>query len=74
MVGHFDDSVSVLEFVNSNQFDELADWHILPRSFLRTKIRPLVAKYDFRLLQTKIVKLKCNLSLKDTEKSIRNII
>lgn len=49
MVGHFDDSVSVLEFVNSNQFDELASLGTsCPDHFLRTKIRPLVINYDFQ--------------------------
>ena len=42
-VGHVDDSSAVLEFVNSNQLDELAALGTsCPDHFLRTKIRPLV--------------------------------
>lgn len=49
MVGHFDDSDSVLEFVNSNQFISLASLGTsCPDHFLRTKIRPLVIDFDFK--------------------------
>ncbi len=49
MVGHFDDSDSVLEFVNSNQFINLASLGTsCPDHFLRTKIRPLVIDFDFK--------------------------
>lgn len=43
MVGHFDESPPVLEFVNSRQVRELArQGTSCPDHFLRTKIRPLV--------------------------------
>lgn len=43
MVGHFTDQSEVLEFVNSNDLDRLADMGTsCPDHFLRTKIRPLV--------------------------------
>lgn len=46
-IGHFDDSTAVLEFVNSNDFVELAALGTsCPDHFLRTKIRPLVIDYD----------------------------
>jgi len=42
-VGHFNDSETVLEFVNSNQLEELAELGTsCPDHFLRTKIKPLV--------------------------------
>lgn len=47
MVGHFDDSDAVLEFVNSKDMAALA--HLgtsCPDHFLRTKIRPLVVNFD----------------------------
>lgn len=47
MVGHFNDSDAVLEFVNSNQMPELAALGTsCPDHFLRTKIRPLVVQFD----------------------------
>lgn len=47
MVGHFDDSDAVLEFVNSKQMPDLAALGTsCPDHFLRTKIRPLVVDFD----------------------------
>ncbi|WP_417670034.1 bifunctional rhamnulose-1-phosphate aldolase/short-chain dehydrogenase [Roseibium sp.] len=47
MVGHFDDSDVVLEFVCSNDMDALAALGTsCPDHFLRTKIRPLVVDFD----------------------------
>ncbi len=47
MVGHFDDSEAVLEFVNSNDLEPLAALGTsCPDHFLRTKIRPLVIDFD----------------------------
>jgi rhamnulose-1-phosphate aldolase/alcohol dehydrogenase len=47
MVGHFDDSAAVLEFVDSEAFEELARLGTsCPDHFLRTKIRPLVVPFD----------------------------
>lgn len=47
MVGHFDDSQAVLEFVNSNNMEPLAALGTsCPDHFLRTKIRPLVVNFD----------------------------
>ncbi|WP_298963934.1 bifunctional rhamnulose-1-phosphate aldolase/short-chain dehydrogenase [uncultured Roseibium sp.] len=47
MVGHFDDSDAVLEFVNSNDMEALAALGTsCPDHFLRTKIRPLVVDFD----------------------------
>ncbi|MBT9386199.1 bifunctional rhamnulose-1-phosphate aldolase/short-chain dehydrogenase [Pseudooceanicola sp. CBS1P-1] len=47
MVGHFDDSEAVLEFVNSAQLQPLAALGTsCPDHFLRTKIRPLVLGFD----------------------------
>lgn len=47
MVGHFDDSSAVLEFVNSNEMTELAKLGTsCPDHFLRTKIRPLIIDLD----------------------------
>jgi rhamnulose-1-phosphate aldolase/alcohol dehydrogenase len=46
-VGHFDDSTAVLEFVSSNNLDQLAALGTsCPDHFLRTKIRPLVIDFD----------------------------
>ena len=46
-VGHFDDGAAVLEFVCSEQMPELAALGTsCPDHFLRTKIRPLIVKYD----------------------------
>jgi rhamnulose-1-phosphate aldolase/alcohol dehydrogenase len=46
-LGHFDDSTAVLEFVNSNRLEELAALGTsCPDHFLRTKIRPLVVRFD----------------------------
>ncbi|MFM1878218.1 MAG: hypothetical protein RLZZ241_1084 [Bacteroidota bacterium] len=43
MIGHFDDSHAVLEFINSNDLDKLAPLGTsCPDHFLRTKIQPLV--------------------------------
>ena len=47
MVGHFNDSDAVLEFVNSNDMEPLAALGTsCPDHFLRTKIRPLVVDFD----------------------------
>ncbi len=47
MVGHFDDSDAVLEFVGSNNMEALAALGTsCPDHFLRTKIRPLVVAFD----------------------------
>ncbi len=47
MVGHFDDSPAVLEFVNAKQMDPLAALGTsCPDHFLRTKIRPLVVNFS----------------------------
>jgi rhamnulose-1-phosphate aldolase/alcohol dehydrogenase len=47
MVGHFEDSEAVLEFVNSNSLEYLASLGTsCPDHFLRTKIRPLVVDFD----------------------------
>ena len=46
-VGHFDDCAAVLDFVNSQAFERLAALGTsCPDHFLRTKIRPLVLKFD----------------------------
>ena len=46
-LGHFDDSDTVLEFVNSNDLAPLAALGTsCPDHFLRTKIRPLVVDFD----------------------------
>ncbi len=47
MVGHFEDSDTVLQFVNSKDMPELAALGTsCPDHFLRTKIRPLVVDFD----------------------------
>ncbi len=47
MVGHFEDSDTVLEFVNSRDMRDLAALGTsCPDHFLRTKIRPLVVDFD----------------------------
>ncbi len=47
MVGHFNDSDAVLEFVNSQNMEPLAALGTsCPDHFLRTKIRPLVIDFD----------------------------
>ncbi|MAM60442.1 bifunctional rhamnulose-1-phosphate aldolase/short-chain dehydrogenase [Maritimibacter sp. UBA3975] len=47
MVGHFDDSDAVLEFVNARDMEPLAALGTsCPDHFLRTKIRPLVVAFD----------------------------
>ncbi|WP_434055969.1 MAG: bifunctional rhamnulose-1-phosphate aldolase/short-chain dehydrogenase [Roseibium sp.] len=47
MVGHFDDSDTVLEFVCSNELEALAELGTsCPDHFLRTKIRPLVVDFN----------------------------
>ena len=47
MVGHFDDSDAVLEFVNAKNMRPLAALGTsCPDHFLRTKIRPLVVDFD----------------------------
>lgn len=47
MVGHFDDSDTVLEFVNAKNMEPLAALGTsCPDHFLRTKIRPLVMAFD----------------------------
>ncbi|MCK7611729.1 bifunctional rhamnulose-1-phosphate aldolase/short-chain dehydrogenase [Roseibium sediminicola] len=47
MVGHFDDSDAVLEFICANDMEALAALGTsCPDHFLRTKIRPLVVDFD----------------------------
>ena len=47
MVGHFDDSAPVLEFVNAHNMEALAALGTsCPDHFLRTKIRPMVVGFD----------------------------
>ncbi|MEO0401109.1 MAG: bifunctional rhamnulose-1-phosphate aldolase/short-chain dehydrogenase [Pseudomonadota bacterium] len=47
MVGHFNDSDTVLEFVNAKDMEPLAALGTsCPDHFLRTKIRPLVVPFD----------------------------
>lgn len=47
MIGHFDDSAAVLEFVGSKDLKPLAALGTsCPDHFLRTKIRPLVIAFD----------------------------
>ncbi|MCI5077460.1 bifunctional rhamnulose-1-phosphate aldolase/short-chain dehydrogenase [Oricola sp.] len=47
MVGHFDDSDAVLQFVSSQDMQPLAALGTsCPDHFLRTKIRPLVVEFD----------------------------
>lgn len=47
MLGHFDDSAAVLEFVGSKDLKPLAALGTsCPDHFLRTKIRPLVIEFD----------------------------
>ncbi len=47
MVGHFNDSPAVLEFVNAQDMEPLAALGTsCPDHFLRTKIRPLVVNFD----------------------------
>jgi short-subunit dehydrogenase len=47
MVGHFTDSETVLEFINSNDLERLAPMGTsCPDHFLRTKIQPLVLTLD----------------------------
>ncbi|WP_172293169.1 bifunctional rhamnulose-1-phosphate aldolase/short-chain dehydrogenase [Pseudoruegeria sp. HB172150] len=47
MVGHFEDSDTVLEFVNAKDMEPLAALGTsCPDHFLRTKIRPLVVAFD----------------------------
>ncbi len=52
MVGHFDDSAAVLEFVNSKNLRPLAALGTsCPDHFLRTKIRPLVVEDEAKLAE-----------------------
>ncbi len=47
MIGHFDDSATVMEFVNAHAMPALAALGTsCPDHFLRTKIRPLVLDFD----------------------------
>lgn len=47
MIGHFNDSATVLDFVNSHAMPDLAALGTsCPDHFLRTKIRPLVVDFD----------------------------
>ncbi|WP_273275557.1 bifunctional aldolase/short-chain dehydrogenase [Maribacter polysiphoniae] len=47
MIGHFNDSDVVLEYINSNDLERLAPMGTsCPDHFLRTKIQPLVLKLD----------------------------
>ncbi|MGB6151401.1 MAG: bifunctional aldolase/short-chain dehydrogenase [Pricia sp.] len=47
MIGHFNDSDTVLEFINSNDMPRLAPMGTsCPDHFLRTKIQPLVLELD----------------------------
>lgn len=46
-IGHFNDAPEVLEFVNSNDLEALAELGTsCPDHFLRTKIKPLVVNFD----------------------------
>jgi len=46
-IGHFNDAAQVLEFVNSQQLDQLAVLGTsCPDHFLRTKIKPIVLNYN----------------------------
>ncbi|WP_108126521.1 bifunctional rhamnulose-1-phosphate aldolase/short-chain dehydrogenase [Saccharospirillum mangrovi] len=46
-IGHFNDAPEVLEFVNSNDLETLAELGTsCPDHFLRTKIKPLVVNFD----------------------------
>ena len=66
MVGHFDNSDSVLEFVNSLQFNELANLGTsCPDHFLRTKICPLVIDLDFQSLTEEESEQKLEFLIKD---------
>ncbi|MBY5959642.1 bifunctional aldolase/short-chain dehydrogenase [Membranicola marinus] len=61
MIGHFNDSDRVLEFINSNDLDKLAPLGTsCPDHFLRTKIQPLVLNMvpDESLEDRKAVKEK----------------
>ncbi|MCB4806742.1 bifunctional aldolase/short-chain dehydrogenase [Tamlana sp. 62-3] len=58
MVGHFSDSETVLEYINSNDLERLAPMGTsCPDHFLRTKIQPLVLKLskDEDLTNTEII-------------------
>lgn len=58
MIGHFTDSVTVLEYINSNDLDRLAPMGTsCPDHFLRTKIQPLVLELgaDFEETDAAIV-------------------
>jgi rhamnulose-1-phosphate aldolase/alcohol dehydrogenase len=47
MIGHFTDSDTVLEYINSNDLERLAPMGTsCPDHFLRTKIQPLILKLD----------------------------
>ncbi len=47
MIGHFNDSEAVLQFINSNDLERLAPMGTsCPDHFLRTKIQPLVLEID----------------------------
>jgi rhamnulose-1-phosphate aldolase/alcohol dehydrogenase len=58
-IGCFDDSQTVLDFVNSSQFDRLAPMGTsCPDHFLRTKISPMIVPFDAALgLDATIAKL-----------------
>jgi len=46
-IGHFNDAEQILEFVNSDQLEQLAALGTsCPDHFLRTKIKPIVLNYD----------------------------
>ncbi|MCJ8297789.1 MAG: bifunctional rhamnulose-1-phosphate aldolase/short-chain dehydrogenase [Pseudomonadales bacterium] len=46
-IGHFNDAAQILEFVNSQQLDQLAALGTsCPDHFLRTKIKPIVLDYN----------------------------
>ncbi|MFD0861414.1 bifunctional aldolase/short-chain dehydrogenase [Sungkyunkwania multivorans] len=62
MVGHFNDTEAVLEFINSNDLERLAAMGTsCPDHFLRTKIKPLVLSID------------TNYPLEDTEAILKMI-
>lgn len=62
MIGHFEDSDTVLEFVNSNDLAKLAPMGTsCPDHFLRTKIQPLV------------LDLKPGEDLSDSEKTLKKL-
>tara|TARA_R110002167_G_scaffold353147_1_gene566305 strand:+ start:20443 stop:22548 length:2106 start_codon:yes stop_codon:yes gene_type:complete len=59
MIGHFNDSDVVLEYINSNDLERLAPMGTsCPDHFLRTKIQPLVLQLDANEDLTDVSKVK----------------